>query len=366
MHPFSWFMLHALVPGALIFFCYIEDTPIHEGEEELPASLAEALATWPRCTVQPANEVETAQRNLVVVTAIDAERKFFYALKASVKQAGWTLKVAGIGEPWDSNAGRHKLNLRELRKLEPCTMVMVADGLDTLIQNSTALASQLPPMGKVRISIDEKVYEVRKSRFWNRWSKLAYGFRSRRSRNLNAGVMLGRAGDVARLLEAVKFLCIEQQVASDQWGLNVLRGGAGPAFKRLYQSLVDVDTERLLQTANPRTKWDYSSSPGALVAHGSAHGDLSKLAVGIEIPENWPPLPDYSPAAFDRHRKKIFYENAVRHCHRSLLVCAQMRLMYWFESYKVWSPLLKWCPWGEWSAAEMYGSDATREDLLVD
>lgn len=296
----------------------LEPAPLPFGKD-LPHDMIQGLGLWPRCP--PGRSPHARAGNVTVVSPVDGERGFLFGLRESVRRAGWDLRLPGHGRQWVSTAESTRLVLDELKSLDPCAVVLVMDGFDTVIQRPETLAEILPPSGKVLAAsaflTAESDWRVR------RLAQLVYGS-SQGGTLLNNGVLLGRVADVGRLCEASDFLTRRFDVSSNQWGLNVMAGGAGPAFRALAKELIQVDNARLLQTAHfVRRGW-------ALVIHYPMRGNLLPVLaeLGIYPPPEWEPPLDYSSAlALDEYRQRIALRFAAMHCHRSWLICLQCQVL---------------------------------------
>jgi len=258
------------------------------------------------------------------VASVDGERLFLFALRESVRRAGWQLRLPGYGQPWVSTAHSTALVMDELRGMDPCSIVLVMDGFDTVLQRPETLHTIVPPNGKVLIT--PAFLGARGEWQVRQLGRLVYGT-SEGDAILNNGVLLGRAADVGRVSEATGYLARRFGVFAKQWGLNVMMSGAGPAFATLFRGLVEVDRRGLLQTNT------FVRGGRAVVVHHPTLGNLLPVVaeMGIEVPEGWrPPLDFASPSAVAEHRRQVTRKFAAMHCHRSWLICAQCQLLQRF------------------------------------
>lgn len=303
---------------ALGLLLRLEPAPLPFGET-LPEDLSRALDTWPRCR-EPAGRRGPAG-NVTVVSSVDGERMFLFALRESVRRASWQLRLPGHGQPWVSTAHSTRLVMDELRSLDACATVLVMDGFDTVIQRPETLPVILPANGKVLIT--SAYLAADEDPRVRRLGRLVYGV-AEGGAVLNNGVLLGRAADVARVCEATGYMAMRFGVFAKQWGLNVMMSGAGPAFAALFRELVEIDRAMLLQTAS------FAKDNPAVVLHYPRRGNLlpALAELGIEPPPGWRPPLDYSsPEALEDFRRGVGRKFAAMHCHRSWLVCAQSQLL---------------------------------------
>lgn len=153
---------------------------------------------------------------------------FLHSLRASAKLYDYELQVLGLGEPWGGFTWRWKLIRDALSKLSQDEPVVILDGYDTIF---TSPASHLKRIaGKTPNTIFAGV-EHRKEHctwlFWKLTQVFALAYFGAPPPLVNAGVLVGHAGDLGFLCTAILEQAELTGERDDQKILNSLRAYDG-------------------------------------------------------------------------------------------------------------------------------------------